>query len=754
MFIAVNIIVAFISTATAFNNNYPHPFHHHHHHHQRIHQRHNTHLYQSPITPTPPPPPHHKKYYPLSVPYFELYLKKRNALYEYYNTLIPHQQMPKQQQPTTPPTIPKQQQNYTNHIDKYKRMLHESLRYIFRNDDEDYDDDEDEDYEEGDEYDEYDDDDEYDYEGDGKDEEDKRYYYDEDDENDDRDMYDDYGNSEYSIEEIRRQQKKQIYQQQMRQQQQHNTTTPKPTKRPRRNYDAERNDDAPRISSIRFWGVKGGIRGEQEDGGDSEGNNNRRRRGGGNNGGNKKSENFEVVDTSKYSFKDIGGYELVKEELTQCIDLLKNFDKYKNFNVRVPKGLILEGPPGTGKTLIVKGFSGEANCSFIPVSGSDFAYKYVGVGGARIKELFDLAKENVPCVIFIDEIDAVGRKRSGDGEASSSERDSTLNQLLVQLDGYESASGVFVIGATNRVDLLDSALVRPGRMDKKMYIGMPDDNTRREILKIHLQGKPYDEKHIHLDDLVNQSDGFTGAQIENWLNEAMLYAIRHNRDRINADDLEQIINRILSGWQPIAHTFTDEMLEQIAVHEIGHALVGLLCVHHANVSKVSLNLHSPTSPGFTLFQTQVNPIHSREALFEHLVILLAGRVAEEIVYGLSVTSGASDDFSKTLRYANDMVTRYGMGETHVIIPSLENMSEKYKEIIDNDIVKLIDRAYSTARFILDKNKEMMMDLAKMLIDKKTLYVADFDEYIKNRANPLLPQPQHNNGHQPQHKIKR
>ena len=445
----------------------------------------------------------------------------------------------------------------------------------------------------------------------------------------------------------------------------------------------------------------------------------------------KKSENFEVVQKSDISFKDVGGYEIVKSELKQCADILKNYKKYKQFNVRVPKGLILEGPPGTGKTMLAKAFASEANCSFIALSGSDFQEKYVGIGPSRIKELFKLAKKNIPCIIFIDEIDAVGKKRSSDGESSSSERDSTLNALLVELDGFKNNSGIFLIAATNRIDLLDNALIRPGRIDKKIYIGLPDKTTRKEIINIHINGKPYDDS-IELPYILEMTDGLTGAQIENMLNEAMLHALKLNNKHFSNVDLELIMNKMLTGWQPTEHEFNADTIDRIAIHEMGHAISGYLSDFHLNVTKVVINLFSPKSPGYTVFQNDHSSLHTREALFEHLMILLSGRIAEEIFYNVSVTTGAINDLEEALQLAERMIIYYGMGSC-LIYPS---KSEKYKELIDDEVSNLLNEAYNYAKFILLKYKDAIYEGSLMLKSKKTLTPTDLENLINNNSESL------------------
>ena len=446
----------------------------------------------------------------------------------------------------------------------------------------------------------------------------------------------------------------------------------------------------------------------------------------------RKSKNFEVMMDYNTKFDDVGGYLNIKDELKQSVDILKNYEKYSNYNVRIPKGLIFEGPPGNGKTLLAKSLAGEARCGFIAVSGSDFQEKYVGVGSSRIREMFELAKKNEPCIIFIDEIDAVGRHRSGDGESSSSERDNTLNALLVELDGFKNNTGVFVVGATNRMDLLDPALIRPGRIDKKIFIGLPDAITRKEVLRIHILGKPHDESVI-LDDLVDVTDGLSCAQIENLLNEAMLHTLRYNNTAFTYSDVDIILNKMVAGWQSNEHEFTQDMIDRITVHEMGHAILGYLSKHHSKLVKVVINLSSPKTPGYTVFERSSSSIYLKEALFEHLFILLGGRIAEEVIYNVSVTTGAINDFEEALKLAEKMIVYYGMGE-NVLYPST---SEKYKEIIDTEVSELINYAYLVGRSILENCKQLLLESSALLRKEKKLTKKHISDMIRDSYPDIL-----------------
>jgi cell division protease FtsH len=289
-----------------------------------------------------------------------------------------------------------------------------------------------------------------------------------------------------------------------------------------------------------------------------------------------------------------------------------------------------------------------------------------------------------------------------------------------------------VVGATNRVDLLDPALIRPGRIDKKIYIGAPDSATREAILRIHLKGKPYDESEV-IADLVDLTLGLSGAQIENMLNEAMLNALRDNRELLTYQDIDHILNRIMAGWQPTEHQFTSDIVDHIAVHEMGHALVGLLCKHHTKMSRVVINLSSPKSPAYTVFEGSTATIYTRQALFEHLMILLAGRIAEETFFDITVTTGAINDFEEAFKLAEKMIVYYGMGKK-VIYP---NTSEKYKEIIDSEVVGLINDAYAFSEFIIRNAKDLILDGSERLKRDKLVKAEDLLDLIKEKYPHIL-----------------
>jgi len=456
------------------------------------------------------------------------------------------------------------------------------------------------------------------------------------------------------------------------------------------------------------------------------------------------SGNFEVFHKTSYSFQQIGGYASVKEELIQSVDMLTNYKLYEEFNVRTPKGLILEGPPGNGKTLLAKCLSGEVNAKFIPVSGSHFSDTYVGVGAKRIREMFHIARKNKPCIIFIDEIDAVGRKRSSDGVISgSSERDSTLNELLVGLDGFKSSKGIFLIGATNRYDLLDPALTRPGRIDKRIYLGNPDKDTRKAIIDIHIQGKPYCKESVNTETLLEISSGMSGAQIENVLNEAMLSALRRNEKTMLYSDIELALSKMMVGWQPNQHEFSEDMLRRISIHEMGHCLLGLIASasgYHPNVVMVKINLFAPKTPGYTVFESSTNSnIYKREELTSHLMILLGGRIAEEVVYGQSVTTGASDDIEKATNIAIDMVQKYALTSPNKHLPpSLypSVLSEKAKEKVDEEVHLHLLSATTIAFEYLVKCKNLLVESSELLLHKKVLRKQDIMTFILERYPEL------------------
>ncbi len=446
-----------------------------------------------------------------------------------------------------------------------------------------------------------------------------------------------------------------------------------------------------------------------------------------------KSENFEAILDLDFTFNNIGGYDNIKKELIQISDILINYEKYKDYNIRIPKGIILEGPPGNGKTILAKGFSGTLGIPFIATSGSSFQEKYVGIGASRIRELFNLAEKNIPCIIFIDEIDALTRHRGELNDGSGSERDSTLNELLTKLDGFKRYDGVFIVCATNRIDLLDKAFIRPGRIDKKIYIGNPDAQTRKKIINIHITGKPH-EKNIDIDNLVEQTNGMSGAEIENILNEAMLHSLRNNGTIMKMKDIEFTLARCLSGYQDSPNIYSNDMIRRIAIHELGHGISGLLLKSHSKMSSVNLNLWSPKTPGYTVFETEEIDanIFTKEKLFAHLVVLLSGRVAEQIFFNASVTTGASHDLEQALKLAKNMIVDYNMGEKSVYSYN----SDKFKEIADEQVKLLLDKAEEMSRYLINHSKDLISEFTDYLIEFKKIKRETFELKIYRKYSYL------------------
>jgi len=418
---------------------------------------------------------------------------------------------------------------------------------------------------------------------------------------------------------------------------------------------------------------------------------------------------------NRVNFTSLGGYTQVKEELLQVMDMLYFSTNYSQYGLRVPKGFMLEGPPGNGKTLMARCFAGQINASFISCSGAEFNEKYVGVGASRVRELFRFAKEHRPTVIFIDELDAIGRKRSSGDESSNGERDQTLNQLLVMMDGFRGEEKIIIVGATNRIDMLDKAILRPGRFDKIIHVPNPDRETRREIMKIHLEKKPI---RVELDELVRMTAGFSGAMMENLLNEATLYGIRNKRLPVEREDLDFIKDRMIFGSSVGKKTVSPKTLKRVAVHESGHLIMALACEFFEKPSRVSIDTASAKSFGMTIFEnTDIDEgIFLKEYLDEKLMVLLGGRAAEEIIYGHSMSSGSLSDLEAALQLSKQMIMEYGMGH-QIVYPYF---SEIYKKKIDEEIHRNIREAYTNCRMLLERNRPLLLRFVDELLEYKVL----------------------------------
>lgn len=431
------------------------------------------------------------------------------------------------------------------------------------------------------------------------------------------------------------------------------------------------------------------------------------------------------LEKTNMNFTDIGGYEDVKEELVQTLDFLHYPDNYTIYNVRLPKGILLTGPPGTGKTLFAKCLAGEANLPFIATAGSIFSDKYVGVGAGRVRELFQFARENAPCIVFIDELDSVARSRSDNGESAQAERDQTLNQLLVELDGFRATDRVVILAATNRDDIIDEALKRSGRFDKTINIGLPDENTREQIIKIHGKGKPLNVSE-HL--LVDITDGMTGADIECLLNEVVLRAIRRHSLPVNESQIETVFDEIVVGRTSKPLAMSDTMLWRVAVHEIGHTLMSFGTKHHGPVRKVTIKSPNGHTPGYTIFDsTEEAVLASKEFFEDRLCVLLGGRVAEEIIFGeQGCSAGASQDLNSVRQIAESMVIYYGFGDKLVY----SRLSQRSRQDMDRAIEFIIEDAYKRTTKFLETNGNTLIDLAELLMEKKTLSYHDLVTFLR------------------------
>lgn len=449
----------------------------------------------------------------------------------------------------------------------------------------------------------------------------------------------------------------------------------------------------------------------------------------------------------KTTFKDVAGIDEEKKELEEIVDFLKNGEKYMKLGAKIPKGVLLVGPPGTGKTLMAKAVAGEASVPFFSISGSDFVEMFVGVGASRVRDLFEQAKKHQPCIIFIDEIDAVGRQRGAGLGGGHDEREQTLNQLLVEMDGFDVNTNIIVIAATNRPDILDNALLRPGRFDRQIYINAPDVKGREQILEVHAKNKKLD-KDVDLKVLAKRTPGFTGADLQNLLNESALLAARKGEDKISMDDVDSSIDRVIAGIEKRSKVLTDKDKELTSYHEVGHALIDKLLPDANELHKVSI-IPRGMALGVTWTRPKDESVHvSKAKLLAKITVSLGGRAAEEIIYGQDdVSTGASQDLINVTDIARKMVTAWGMSEKlgpMAYGKNQENVfmgrdfghqrdySEQVAFEIDEEIKKIVDERYELAKQLLTQNRDMLEVISKELLEKETIDEKEFDE-IMNRV---------------------
>ena len=435
----------------------------------------------------------------------------------------------------------------------------------------------------------------------------------------------------------------------------------------------------------------------------------------------------------KVRFNDVAGAEEEKQELQEIVDFLKHPKKYTDIGARIPRGVLLVGPPGTGKTLFAKAVAGEANVPFFSISGSDFVEMFVGVGASRVRDLFEQAQKNMPCIIFIDEIDAVGRQRGAGLGGGNDEREQTLNQLLVQMDGFEANSSIIVMAATNRADILDPALMRPGRFDRQIYVNVPDVKGREEIFKVHSRNKPL-ASDINFKSLARLTPGFTGADIENILNESAILAARANRKVITMKDISEAVNKVMAGPAKKSRLITESDKRITAYHESGHAIVAKCMKHCDDVHEVSI-IPRGMAAGYTITLPENDDNHmTKGKLLDDIAMMLGGRAAEEIVIK-DISTGASNDIQRATQLARRMVTEWGMSESigNMYLGTSEEVflgrdyqahltySEEVAAKIDEEVKTIIDKQYQVAFNILKENRSIMDAMVKALYEKETIY---------------------------------
>ena len=449
-------------------------------------------------------------------------------------------------------------------------------------------------------------------------------------------------------------------------------------------------------------------------------------------------------DKVKVNFKDVAGADEAKQELQEVVEFLKHPKKYNELGARIPKGVLLFGPPGTGKTLLAKAVAGEAGVPFFSISGSDFVEMFVGVGASRVRDLFEQAKKNAPCIVFIDEIDAVGRQRGAGLGGGHDEREQTLNQLLVEMDGFAANEGIIIIAATNRPDILDPALLRPGRFDRQIVVDKPDVRGRLAILKVHAKGKPVGAD-VDLDILARRTPGFTGADLANLVNEAALLAARRDKHKIEMQELEEAIERVIAGPERKSHIMSDEEKRLTAYHEGGHTLVGMMLEHADPVHKVTI-IPRGRAGGYTLMLPKEDRNYAtRSELMDRIKVAMGGRVAEEVVLQ-EISTGASQDIKQASRIVRSMVMEYGMsnvlgpvsygeGSDHQVFLGRDfnnqrNYSEEVASEIDKEVRRITEDAYASCRTIIRENRDKLELIAQALIERETLTAKELEELFE------------------------